>query len=371
MNLVTSSELIIAHLFKRFYRLEILLFWINKLDFRIILAHLCPLGASQFMKQYLIKTLLAFSLITGASCYSAHAAAGDLYDGGLNALAVYKFDSAGNRTVFKSGFNADWLAFDSKGNLFVADPSDSKIVKITPAGGQTDFATGIIPAGIAFDAGGNLFAIDRASTGSILKYTPSGAMTTFVADLGDGGPTGLAFDSNGNLYVSKSGNNTAGSGSIVKFAPNGTMTPFALGLFQPAGMAVDSANNVYVADLGSGSIFRFTPGGTKTTFAPGLNSPRALAFDSNGILYAGEFGSHDIVKFPGGVKTPFSHDDTFIGGLAFEPPTAYDFNQDGKPDYVLYNAITHQTAVWYLNNTDLLSPERTRKPSCFAGSVRH
>ena len=91
-------------------------------------------------------------------------------------------------------------------------------------------------------------------------------------------------------------------------------------------MAVDSANNVYVADLGSGSIFQFTPGGTKTTFAPGLNSPRALAFDPNGILYAGEFGSHDIVKFPGGVKTPFSHDDTFIGGLAFEPPTAYDFN---------------------------------------------
>ena len=59
---------------------------------------------------------------------------------------------------------------------------------------------------------------------------------------------------------------------------------------------------------------------------------------------------HDIVKFPGGAKTAFSHDDTFIGGLAFEPPTAYDFNQDGKPDYVLYNAVTHQTAVWYLNN---------------------
>jgi hypothetical protein len=30
--------------------------------------------------------------------------------------------------------------------------------------------------------------------------------------------------------------------------------------------------------------------------------------------------------------------------------TAYDFNADGKPDYVLDNAVTHQTAVWYLNN---------------------
>jgi len=27
-----------------------------------------------------------------------------------------------------------------------------------------------------------------------------------------------------------------------------------------------------------------------------------------------------------------------------------DFNGDGKPDYVLVNASTHQTAIWYMNN---------------------
>ena len=42
--------------------------------------------------------------------------------------------------------------------------------------------------------------------------------------------------------------------------------------------------------------------------------------------------------------------------LAVRPATGWglvatgDFNSDGKPDYVLYNASTHQTAVWYLNN---------------------
>ena len=30
--------------------------------------------------------------------------------------------------------------------------------------------------------------------------------------------------------------------------------------------------------------------------------------------------------------------------------TADDFNDDGKPDFVLYNASTRQTAVWYINN---------------------
>jgi hypothetical protein len=28
----------------------------------------------------------------------------------------------------------------------------------------------------------------------------------------------------------------------------------------------------------------------------------------------------------------------------------YDFNQDGKPDYALFNVSTRQTAIWYLNN---------------------
>jgi FG-GAP-like repeat len=30
--------------------------------------------------------------------------------------------------------------------------------------------------------------------------------------------------------------------------------------------------------------------------------------------------------------------------------TTGDFNGDSKPDYVLYNVGTHQTAIWYLNN---------------------
>jgi hypothetical protein len=31
-----------------------------------------------------------------------------------------------------------------------------------------------------------------------------------------------------------------------------------------------------------------------------------------------------------------------------------DFDRNGRPDYVLYNSSTHQTAIWYLNNYQLL-----------------
>ena len=32
-----------------------------------------------------------------------------------------------------------------------------------------------------------------------------------------------------------------------------------------------------------------------------------------------------------------------------------DFNNDGHPDYLLYNASTRQTAIWYLNNNVLIA----------------
>jgi VCBS repeat protein len=32
-----------------------------------------------------------------------------------------------------------------------------------------------------------------------------------------------------------------------------------------------------------------------------------------------------------------------------------DFNGDGHPDYVLYNPVTRQTAIWYLNNNVVIS----------------
>jgi hypothetical protein len=36
--------------------------------------------------------------------------------------------------------------------------------------------------------------------------------------------------------------------------------------------------------------------------------------------------------------------------LSCELVATADFNGDNKPDYVLYNGGTRQTAIWYLNN---------------------
>jgi FG-GAP-like repeat len=44
-----------------------------------------------------------------------------------------------------------------------------------------------------------------------------------------------------------------------------------------------------------------------------------------------------------------------IGRAGWNLITAADFNGNGKPDYVLYNANTRQTAIWYLNNNVYVS----------------
>ena len=271
------------------------------------------------------KRLSAFSVVLLALVSvspNAWASAGQLYSGGLNTHAVYRFSSSGVQSTFVTGPDADSIAFDSKGNLFVSDPQNQMLVKITPGGTITTFDSGYAPAGLAFDAAGNLFVAD-SGFGNIYKYLPNETRTTFAS--GVSGPFGLAFDRAGNLYVSEFNTN-----SILKFAPNGTpsATPFVSGLHGPLGLAFDSAGNLFEVDFSTGRINKISPAGVVTPFATSLSGPRHLAFDRNGNLFASDFGTQRILEFPpnfavGDMPISFaSPQPTTAAGLAFEPPTA-------------------------------------------------
>lgn len=129
-------------------------------------------------------------------------------------------------------------------------------------------------------------------------------------------PGHVAVDSAGNVFVAEYGNNT-----IRKVAPDGTNwivstvaggpkphgTADGLGtdarFWSPVGVAVDSADNVYVTDVGNHTIRKLTPVGTNwvvTTLAglagvsgsaDGIGSaarfrfPTALTVDSAGNVY--------------------------------------------------------------------------------------
>lgn len=187
------------------------------------------------------------------------------------------------------------------------------------------------PAAVAVDAAGNAYIADRANQ-LIRKVTPAGEVTTVagapgLAGFADGvgaaarfrDPAGVAVDAAGNLYVADQGNHT-----IRKIMAGGAVTTLAglAGRFgtddgtgaaarfrSPAGLAVDRAGNVFVADTSNQTIRKITAAGEVTTAAgiPGMGGsldgttatasfrrPSAIAVDRAGNLFVVDHDNETI-----------------------------------------------------------------------------
>ena len=180
------------------------------------------------------------------------------------------------------------VALDATGNVYVADAVNATLRKVTPDGVVTTLAgtaglsggadgTGAAarfnwPRGVAVDGAGNLYVADFGNQ-TVRKVTPDGVVTTLAGTAGmagdaDGtgaaarfnGPAGVAVDRAGNLYVADSLNHT-----IRKVTAAGVVTTLESGaalFYDPAGVAVDGAGNVFVADRGNSTIYKIAPSGT-------------------------------------------------------------------------------------------------------------
>ena len=247
--------------------------------------------------------LLSASLLSLAIAYSAF---GQTYTintiagGGLPLNISARSASLGDAAA---------VAIDSTGNLVVALANYNMVVRIDAATGLLTPVAGNgtagysgdngpatsaqlnYPRGLAVDRSGNLYIAD-ASNGLIRKVS-NGTITTIAgggtsaSGVGDGGPAtsgflsypaGVAVDSAGNIYiadtynfrvreVSTSGIITTMAGvGFLGFSGDGSPATSAQLSF-PQGVAVDSAGNIYIADTDNFRVRMVSTAGIITTVA--------------------------------------------------------------------------------------------------------
>ena len=236
---------------------------------------------------------------------------------------------------------------------FTLPPSPPPTPKASVVIGQTDFNSSVQGTGsagigfsnyVAVDSSGDLWVSDYQN-GWLSEFTPpftngeSAAVEIGAANFSTGEcttgnplcePSGITFDPSGNLWAADGQN-----ASIQEFK-----APFSLGeassvllggfyldhpanatAFGPAGLASDSAGDLWVADPGHNRLLEFTPPFTNRQAASlvigqsdftstsnsnnqsMLNEPNQVTFDKSGNLWVADTGDNRILEF----KAPFSN----------------------------------------------------------------
>lgn len=235
---------------------------------------------------------------------------------------AYATSMGGTPALSLSFFSVQGIAIDAAGNLYVSDPTACRVWKIAAAtgvgsiyagsgicsyfgdGGPATLADLYAPEGLAFDSAGNLY-VAEAANGVIRKITTSTGVITTVAgqsqpssngNIGDGGsatsaylsgPSAIAFDGAGNLYIADTNHyrirkvsastgiisTVAGNGTAINAGDGGPAT--SAGMDPPYALALDSAGNIYIGDSVGGKV-------RKVTAATGLISTIAGMKDLRG-----------------------------------------------------------------------------------------
>ena len=279
----------------------------------------------------------------------------DLADKTISTVAgsgIASYSGDGGAAASARLYGSNGLAFDSSGNLYIADSSNNRIRKINAVGvistvagngtsgfsgdgGQAAAAELCYPIAVAADSSGNLYIADSEND-RIRKVDTSGIITTVAGDgnggyTGDGGqaaaaeigyPQAVAVDSAGNLYIADSGNNVIRkvdtSGVITTVAGNGNNgysgdggPATAAALNYPYGISVDSSGSLYISDCNNNVIRKVgtdgiisTVAGTGTSGYAGdgglatgaaLSYPNSVVTDGSGNLYIAD-GSNNVIR---------------------------------------------------------------------------
>jgi len=272
-------------------------------------------------------------------------------------------DGTGANARFKSPTG---VAVDKGGIVFVADTGNNTIREISPAGvvstlagspGVTGTANGSgslglfhSPSALALDAAGAVYVADTGND-TIRKVTFKGEVSTVAGSAGVSGtangtgnaarfdhPSGIALDKKrARFLIADTDNDTirvlTAAGVVKTFSGTPGVSGTADGgplfaLFnKPVGIAVDTKDNIFVADSGNDAIRLLYGNGVALDYAVHghFNDPTGLAVNATGTLYVADTKSSTILAVDKGV--------TILAGSRTIPGTSNGTGDSAGFDY--------------------------------------
>ena len=243
------------------------------------------------------------------------------------------------------------VAVDAAGDIFISDTANHRLRKVDHATGNISTVAGTgtsgfngdgpatgaelnLPWGLAFDSTGNLFIADNLN--HRIRELAGGVITTVAGNIvagysGDGGPatsasllfpTAVAIDATGNVYFTDSGNHrvrafpvggtistVAGTGQAGSGGDGGPATSAQLHV--PLGLAFDAAGRLYIGDGANsrvrlvmngiistavgvcGNVAGFSGDGGPASLAH-IDGPFGLATDPSGDLFIADANNNRV-----------------------------------------------------------------------------
>ena len=314
----------------------------------------------------------------------------------LSGIAVNGAPATGNTLAAPEGVTADMA-----GNVYIADPSQHRLLRVSTAGLIYTIAGGgfsmadnipadsaaITPIDVVVDKTGNIFI---TSGDQVRKIDTSGIITTIAGTgtpgySGDGGPAiaaklhtprRITLDKTGNLYIVDYSNsvirkvNTAGvistiagiAGDIYYGGDGGQAT--AATFYFPTGVDVDDFGNIYVSEqsnrvrkingygiittiVGTGTAGYSGDGGLADTAE--INSPTGIYVDPSGNIYIADFDNHRIryVHAPPGLAVSPLRTNNEIIKVYPNPANQYlvvNYSEGGADGYSISNMVGQTVA---------------------------